>query len=56
MNEQLTRLHRRHRHLNRLIDTCRATLRQDEMKALKRLRLRIKDRIAALQRTSQPSG
>lgn len=56
MNAQLTHLHRRHRHLNRLIDNCRAALRQDELKALKRLRLRIRDRIAALQRTSQPSG
>lgn len=56
MSEQLTHLHQRHRHLDRLIDTCRATLRQEEMKSLKRLRLRIKDRIAAMQRTSQPSG
>ena len=35
----------------RLIDTTRALARQEEVKRLKRLRLRLKDRIAAL---SQP--
>jgi len=50
MNSTLERLQKEHRRLNRLIDNCRSALRQNEMKALKRLRLKLKDRIAGLQR------
>ena len=49
MNPHIERLQSEHRRLNRMIDTCRSAARQGEMKALKRLRLRIKDRIARLQ-------
>ncbi len=49
MNPHIERLKSEHRRLNRMIDTCRSVARQGEMKALKRLRLRIKDRIASLQ-------
>ncbi len=49
MNPHIERLKSEHRSLNRAIDTCRSPARQDEMKALKSLRLRIKDRIAKLQ-------
>ena len=48
---RLDNLRQRHRALARLIDTTRALARQEEVKRLKRLRLRLKDRIAAL---SQP--
>lgn len=47
-------LKQRHRQLNRRIDNCRAHGRQDELKLLKRMRLRIKDRLAALTWTAQP--
>lgn len=49
MNPHLERLKSEHRRLNRLIDTCRNAARQNEMKGLKRLRLKIKDSIARLQ-------
>lgn len=49
MNTTLDRLRREHRRLDRLIDNCRNALRQDEMKAIKRRRLRLRDRIAMLQ-------
>ena len=52
MNRYLDRLQHEHRRLNRLIDNCRSAARQNEMKALKRLRLRIKDRIVLFQRSS----
>ena len=48
---RLDNLRQRPRALDRLIDTTRALARQEEVKRLKRLRLRLKDRIAAL---SQP--
>jgi|TARA_R100000049_G_C1947260_1_gene92917 hypothetical protein len=48
---RLDNLRQRHRALDRLIDTTRALARQEDVKRLKRLRLRLKDRIAAL---SQP--
>ena len=54
MKRYLERLLKEHRRLNRLIDTCRNASRQDEMKALKRLRLRIKDKIAQLQCSVSP--
>ncbi len=50
MKERLEEFKRRHRRLDRLIDSCRAASRQDELKVLKRIRLRLKDRIATLQR------
>lgn len=53
MNRYLERLKNEHRRLNRLIDTCRPTARQNEMKMLKRLRLKLKDNIAQLQRTTR---
>jgi len=52
MTDRLEDFHRRHRRLNRVIDGCRAASRQEEMKVLKRVRLRLNDRIAALQRRS----
>ena len=54
MNRYLDRLQKDHRRLNRLIDNCRSAARQHEMKTLKRLRLKIKDRITQLQRSSGP--
>jgi uncharacterized protein YdcH (DUF465 family) len=51
MNRYLDRLQQEHRRLNRLIDTCRNGARQNEMKALKRIRLRLKDEIVRLQRS-----
>ena len=46
----LRKLTREHRQLNRLIDTTKSEIARDELKALKRLRLRLKDKIIALQR------
>jgi len=55
MNRSLERLKQEHRRLDRLIDTCRSALRQSEMKSFKQARLRLKDRIAQLQRSVGPS-
>lgn len=55
MNPILARLQQEHRRLNRIIDNCRSAARQDEMKGLKRLRLKIKDRIARLQHSAGPT-
>jgi hypothetical protein len=52
MTDRLEDFRRCHRRLNRVIDGCRAASRQEEMKVLKRVRLRLNDRIAALQRRS----
>ena len=46
----LRKLVREHRALNRLIDTTKSVGAREELKAMKRLRLRLKDKIAALQR------
>lgn len=54
MKRYLDRLQQEHRRLNRLIDNCRSAARQNEMKTLKRLRLKIKDRITQLQRSIGP--
>ncbi|WP_374614775.1 YdcH family protein [Sphingorhabdus sp.] len=54
MNSYLERLQQEHRRLNRRIDNCRNAVRQNEMKALKRLRLKLKDKIAQFQRTASP--
>lgn len=55
MKTHLNRLLHEHRCLNRKIDTCRNVVRQDEMKLLKKLRLRLKDQITRLQRSAIPS-
>lgn len=52
MKNYLDRLQQEHRRLNRLIDNCRNVARQNEMKVLKRLRLKIKDKISQLQRSA----
>ena len=54
MKNYLERLQHEHRRLNRLIDNCRNAARQNELKPLKRLRLKIKDRIAQAQRNYAP--
>ncbi|GAA4052586.1 DUF465 domain-containing protein [Parerythrobacter jejuensis] len=48
MSNHLDRLRRRHRRLDRLIDTTKALGKQDDLKTLKRIRLNLKDRIARL--------
>lgn len=53
MHNYLETLKQKHRRLNRLIDNCKAAGRQHEMQQLKRIRLRIKDKIAAIQRRSK---
>lgn len=54
MKNYVNELVRRHRRLNRLIDNCRAAGRQQEMQQLKRVRLKIKDKIAAAKRELVP--
>ena len=50
MKPYLRKLLREHRALNRLIDTTKAVGASEDVKAMKRLRLRLKDKIAALLR------
>ena len=50
MKPYLRKLLREHRALNRLIDTTKAVGASEDIKAMKRLRLRLKDQIVALQR------
>lgn len=50
MKPYLRKLMREHRLLNRLIDTTKAIGASEEVKAMKRLRLHLKDKIGALQR------
>lgn len=50
MKPYLRKLLREHRTLNRLIDTTKAVGASEDIKAMKRLRLRLKDKIVALQR------
>ena len=52
MIRTLDQMQKDHRRLNRMIDTSRSALRQDELKYLKLSRLRLKDRIAKLQRSA----
>ncbi len=52
MQNYLETLKLKHRRLNRLIDNCKVVGRQQEMQRLKRIRLQIKDKIAAIQRRS----
>lgn len=54
MNSYIEALVERHRRLNRLIDNCKMAGRQDELKILKRVRLKLKDKIAAGQKTTDP--
>lgn len=54
MNAYLERLIRRHRRLDRLIDTSKAHGKQEDVKLLKRVRLQLKDRIAELQSRNLP--
>ncbi len=54
MKNYINELVKRHRRLNRLIDNCRAAGRQQEMQKLKRIRLRIKDKIVAAKRELDP--
>ena len=49
MDHHLERLQQEHSRLNQIIDTCRDAARQQELKALKRLRLKLKDKIFQLQ-------
>ncbi len=50
MKPYLKKLLREHRAINRLIDTTKALGAQEQVKAMKRTRLRLKDKITALQR------
>jgi hypothetical protein len=54
MNNHLDRLRSRHRRIDRLIDTSKAHGKQEDMKLLKRVRLRLKDKIAELQGRNYP--
>lgn len=51
MKNHLNKLSLRHRQLDRKIDTTKAAGMQEELKALKRLRLNLKDRITALKQS-----
>jgi len=55
MTDSLNRLTRRHRRLDRLIDTSKAYGKQAELKALKQIRLRLKDQISSLKALPRPS-
>lgn len=50
MKPYLRQLMREHRALNRMIETTKAIGAREQLKAMKRLRLRLKDKISALQR------
>lgn len=54
MTGYLDRLVRRHRRLDRMIDTSKAVGKQEELKVLKRLRLRMKDRIEEIRQRNHP--
>jgi len=55
MKNHLEKLRLRHRRIDRLIDTSKAVGKQEEIKVLKRIRLRLKDQIAALQQRNLPA-
>lgn len=55
MTRHLENLVSQLRALNRRIANCRAVSRQEDLKVLKRMRLRLKDRIAAFERR-KPGG
>ncbi len=50
MQGYLMSLIARHRRLDRLIDNAKSYDRQEELRTLKRIRLRLKDQIAAIKR------
>ncbi|MXP29432.1 DUF465 domain-containing protein [Porphyrobacter algicida] len=50
MKPYLCKLMREHRALNRMIDTTKALGASEQVKAMKRVRIGLKDKIAALQR------
>jgi uncharacterized protein YdcH (DUF465 family) len=50
MKPYLRKLMREHRALNKLIDTTKTFGAQSQVRDMKRIRLRLKDKIAALQR------
>lgn len=54
MDKHLEQLRRRHRRIDRLIDTTKRASRQEDLKILKRIRLRLRDRITSLQRNRTP--
>ncbi len=54
MNTHLDRLTKRHRRLDRLIDTSKAAGKQEDLKLLKRVRLRLRDEIAELRNGKKP--
>lgn len=54
MNTHLDRMIRRHRRIDRLIDTSKSHGKQEDLKLLKRVRLQLKDKIAALQSRDTP--
>jgi len=54
MDNYLDRLLRRHRRIDRLIDTSKAHGKQEDLKLLKRARLQLKDRIAELRGRNTP--
>ncbi|WP_164931268.1 hypothetical protein [Erythrobacter sp. HKB08] len=56
MEGYISKLRRRHRRLDRLIDTSKAAGKQEDVKILKRIRLKLKDRIVAAQRNLQGSA
>lgn len=55
MKNYLDKLQQQHRRLNRTIDNCKTAGRQHEMQQLKRVRLRIKDKIALATSLLKPS-
>ena len=55
MQNYLKKLRLRHRRIDRLIDTSKSAGKQEEVKTLKRIRLQLKDRIAALQARKEPA-
>lgn len=54
MYNYLRKLRLRHRRLDRLIDTSKAAGKQEEVKLLKQIRLRLKDRIAEVEARRGP--
>lgn len=55
MKNYLEKLQQQHRRLNRIIDNCKTAGRQHEMQQLKRVRLRIKGKIAVATSRLKPS-
>lgn len=54
MQNYLKKLRLRHRRLDRLIDTTKAAGKQEDVKILKQIRLRLKDRIAEVEAQQRP--